>query len=110
MPRPYTKTKLGQDFRKVRAKVFPGDDRQIADLRRSGTVEAFVGGAKPEQVSAKMANTLSASNRLFKTYNPAQVEVVQQVDNHRRAGRAKLRGNDQRTKPERDSKPDSNRV
>jgi hypothetical protein len=91
MPRPYTQNKLGQDFRKVRAAVFPGDNRTLADLRRSGTVEAFAGGAKPEMVSTKMADTLAASNHLFKTYNPAQVEMVRHVDDARRAGRAKLR-------------------
>jgi hypothetical protein len=89
--KPYTQNKLGQDFLKVRAVVFPGDERQLADLRRSGTIEAFAGGAQPEQVSTKMANTLSAANALFKTYNPARVAVVRQVDVHRRRGRAKLR-------------------
>jgi hypothetical protein len=54
-------------------------------------VEAFAGGAKPEMVSTKMADTLAASNHLFKTYNPAQVEMVRHVDDARRAGRAKLR-------------------
>jgi hypothetical protein len=42
----------------------PNDDRQLADWRRSGTVEGSAGKADPASVSSKMANTLSASNRL----------------------------------------------
>ena len=40
------------------------DDRQLADIRRSGAVEATVGGAKVEKLAKKMANTISASTRL----------------------------------------------
>jgi hypothetical protein len=45
IPAPYTKDKLGRDFREVRSAVFgPDERRQIQDMRRSGTVEAFAGG------------------------------------------------------------------
>ena len=49
------------------------DDRQPQDMRRSGAGEAIQGGSRAEQLSGKMANTLSASNRLFKfkTYVPS---------------------------------------
>ncbi len=45
---PYSKDTLGDDFRAVRAKVFGGgEDRQLADFRRSGSVEALAGGVEP---------------------------------------------------------------
>src|SRR5262249_16624873 len=68
---PYSKDTLGDDFRAVRTMVFgKNDDRQLADIRRSGAVEATVGGAKVEKLAKKMANTISASTRLQKVYNP----------------------------------------
>jgi hypothetical protein len=70
----------------VRELVFP---RQLADFRRSGTVEASAGDAAPEKLSSKMANSLSQSNRLHKTYGPVQLASVR--DTERRRGRAKLR-------------------
>lgn len=92
LPRPYTKDKLGKDFAAVRAAVFgDGERRQLADMRRSGTVEAFAGGAQPGAVSSKMANTLAASSRLQKVYNPVDVTTVRQVDQAREAGRARMR-------------------
>jgi hypothetical protein len=92
IPVPYTKDKLGRDFRKVRTAVFgPNEKRQIQDMRRSGTVEAFAGGAVAQEVSEKLANTLASSNRLKKSYNPAHVAKVQQVDLARRRGRNLLR-------------------
>lgn len=92
LPRPYTKDKLGKDFAVVRAAVFgPAEKRQLADMRRSGTVEAFAGGATAGGVSTKMANTLSASSRLQKTYNPVEVATVRQVDEARQVGRGRMR-------------------
>jgi hypothetical protein len=64
--------------------------RQIADFRRSGTGEALEGEATPEKILSKMANTLSHSNRLHKTYAPVRLASVR--DAARRRGRAKLRG------------------
>ena len=85
---PYSKATLGDDFRVVRAATFGADDRrQLADMRRSGAGEAILGGTKAEQLSGKMANTLSASNRLFKTYVPVDVEVVRTVDRARTKAR-----------------------
>jgi hypothetical protein len=88
MPVPYTKDRLGRDFRYVRTAVFgPEETRQIQDMRRSGTIEAFAGGADPEDVSEKLANTLASSSRLQKTYNPVHFAKVRQVDVARRRGR-----------------------
>ena len=90
----YSKNKLGFDFRVIRAAEFgPGETRQLADMRRSGTVEATAGGADVRAVSTKMANTLAASARPQKTYNPVNPSRVREVDAIRREGRAKLREN-----------------
>jgi hypothetical protein len=88
-PRPYTKDRLGEDFRVVRRIVFgENDDRQLADLRRSGAVEAIRGGAEPAKLSAKMANTLAASSRLHRTYVPVNVVTVRDVDAARQLARS----------------------
>jgi len=90
--RPYSKDTLGDDFKAVRELVFgKGESRQLADFRRSGTVEALAGDATPEKVSSKMANSLSQANRLHKTYAPVQLASVRDTDAARRRGRAKLR-------------------
>lgn len=92
LPRPYTKDKLGKDFRAIRDDAFGGGEaRQLADMRRSGTIEAFAGGAEPSKVAAKMANTLAASNQLQKVYNPVHVASVRLVDAARVVGRARIR-------------------
>lgn len=97
-PRPYTKDKLADDFALIREQVFGKTERRtLADFRRSGVVEATAGGAAAEQISSKLANTLSASNRLHRTYSPANTATVRQVDEARRAGRAKIANKD-RTK------------
>jgi hypothetical protein len=91
--RSYSKDTLGDDFRALRATVFgPAETRQLADFRRSGTVEAFTGDASAEKVSAKMANSLSESTRLQNTYAPVQLAAVRDADAARRRGRTKLRG------------------
>lgn len=90
--RSYSKDTLGHDFADVRALVFgPDEKRQLADFRRSGSVEAFAGDAPPEKVSAKMANSLSTSNRLHRTYAPVQLAAVRDVDQARAQGRRKIR-------------------
>jgi hypothetical protein len=87
-PRPYTQDKLVKDFGLVRELVFgPDEKRQLQDMRRSGAVEATRGGAPAEQLSQKMANTLSASNRLQQVYNPVDVPTVRKVDAARESAR-----------------------
>jgi hypothetical protein len=90
-PQPYSKDKLEKDFAAARALVFgPAERRQLADLRRSGHVEGDAGGATPADASSKMANTIAASNRLRKTYNPVNVVSVRRFDEARKAGRKRL--------------------
>ena len=88
--RPYTKSSLNQDFRKVRKLAFgPEEERQLQDMRRSGAVEGDVGGASVEDQSNKMANTVSRNERLRKTYNPVNVVSARRFDEARVKG-AKL--------------------
>jgi hypothetical protein len=90
--RPYTKDVLGKDFRAVRTRAFgKAETRQIADFRRSGATEALAGDIPPEKLSSKMANSLSTSNRLHRTYAPVQLASVRDADAARKVGRAKLR-------------------
>lgn len=92
LPRPYTMNKLEQDFRKVRTAVFGKDEhRQLADMRRSGFVEGDAGGASAKDGANKGANTIDASNRLMKTYQPVNLASVRRFDEARVIGRAKLK-------------------
>jgi hypothetical protein len=75
----------------VRESVFPGDTRQLLDLRRSGAVEAAAGGADPLTLSAKMANSIHQASDLQRTYLPAKVATVREADDARRIGRTRLR-------------------
>ena len=80
----------------VRANVIclefgPDELRQLADFRRSGSIEALAGDVTPEKLSSKMANTISASNQLHKTYGPVILASVRDADAARQRGRAKIR-------------------
>jgi hypothetical protein len=57
----------------VREVVFSGDTRRLMDMRRTGNVEAVVGGAQPTDLAAKLSNTLSQSNSIHETYSPVQL-------------------------------------
>jgi hypothetical protein len=86
-PRPYTKNSLVSDFDKVRTFAFGlGETRQLSDMRRSGAVEGDTGGSTVEDQSNKMANTISANNRLRKTYNPVNLSSVRRFDEARAVG------------------------
>lgn len=91
-PQPYSKDLLSKHFREaVRAKIDKTDSRQIQDMRRSGAVEGFAGGATASDTSQKMANTLFASARLQKTYTPVNVASVLRFDEARAQGAKELR-------------------
>jgi hypothetical protein len=89
----YQESRLGGDFATIRERVFPGDKRQLRDMRRSGVMETFNGGAKAEDVSEKFGNTIDRSNVLFKTYNPVDLEKVRQADAKRLEGRRRRNKN-----------------
>ena len=88
---PYSKDKLAKDFRTLRDVVFPGDERRLQDLRRTSNVEAAIGGAQPQFLSAKLGNTIAQSSALFETYTPVQLASVRQADAARQQGREKLK-------------------
>jgi hypothetical protein len=82
--RPYSKDGLGHDFAIIRGK---GETRTLADMRRSAAVEALAGGAHAAQMAAKLANSLSASDSLHRTYLPVDQSAVAAVDRARIEGR-----------------------
>lgn len=87
----YSRFTMPDDFREVCETLFPGDVRTLADMRRSGAIEARAGGADPATLSAKMANTISTSNALHAAYQPVDLQSVRQADAARRIGRRLLR-------------------
>lgn len=87
---PYTKDTLSKDFRLIRAAVFPGNVRQLRDLRRTGAVEANAGGASVESIAAKMGNSIDQNKTLQKTYMPVNPATVRVADQARIAGRKEL--------------------
>jgi hypothetical protein len=92
----YTKDTLGDDFRSIRMLVFGAEEkRHLQDFRRSGTVEALAGQVAPTDLSSKMANSISQSTRLQKTYGPVQLASVREADAARLRGRARIREQNQ---------------
>jgi hypothetical protein len=89
--RAYSKDTLGDDFRFVRGKLFPNDDRTLSDMRRTGSVEAVAGEATPSMLSAKSGNTIGQSSKLHDTYVPTKLAVVRSTDVARALGRKRLR-------------------
>lgn len=90
----YSRFTMPDDFRAVCETLFPGDRRTLADMRRSGAIEAVAGGAEPGMVSAKMANTIDTSNALHATYQPVDLASVRAADQARRLGRKRIRENE----------------
>jgi hypothetical protein len=89
---PYSKDTLGDDFRDIRALVFgKAENRQLADLRRSGTYEALAGGATRDDISLKMANNINVAANLQKTYEPVNVPASRRVDQRRAEGRERAK-------------------
>jgi hypothetical protein len=92
MPQPYSTSKMDRDFREIREEVFGAEEhRQLADMRRSGAVEADAGGTTDADLANKMANTINASARLRKTYTPVNVVSVRRVDEARQRGRKAIK-------------------
>lgn len=91
---PYSKDTLGDDFRTIRKLVFPGDQRRLMDMRRTGAVEATAGEVTAETLSAKMGNSISQSKRLQDTYLPKRAATVRLADAARTRGRRRLRKNE----------------
>lgn len=84
------KNYFAQDFREVRNHVFPGDERQFLDIRRSGNVEADAAGADKETMGELLANSMASSKFLENTYTPPTVSKSRQISEARQQGRARL--------------------
>jgi len=90
--KPYTKGVAEKHFRKVRTALCGKDeDRQLADMRRSGAVEGDAGGGSLTDQSNKMANTVATNAKLRKAYNPVNVASVRRFDEARELGDKRLR-------------------
>lgn len=84
------KNSLSEDFRDIRGLVLPGDARKLMDMRRTGAVEAQSGGADVGAISAKLADSLSASQQLHKAYLPVDRAAVGIADEARKLGRRRI--------------------
>jgi hypothetical protein len=91
--KPYAPERLSRDFADIREVAFPGEERELRDMRRAGTVEAVAGGASDGDLASKLANSIDRSNTLRKTYAPVDVAGVINADEARRRGRRKRAGN-----------------
>jgi hypothetical protein len=76
-----------RDFAKVRDHVFPGDERQFLDLRRSAATEADFGGVDKRDLGPAMANSIAKDEKLQSTYIVSASRKVQEA---RLRGRAKM--------------------
>lgn len=86
--KPYAnKKRFEADFRIVREKAFPGDKRQMLDLRRSAITEGRMGGASLEDLGTTAANNLSTDALLQSTYAHGANAKVWDA---RAAGRSKM--------------------
>src|SRR5262245_60419655 len=100
LPQPYSTSKMDRDFREIRAAVFSENEhRQLADMRRSGAVEGDAGEGSLTDQSNKMANTVAASSRLRKTYNPVNIVSARRFDEARERGRKAIEDSAEEQRP-----------
>ena len=87
---PYSKDyELSDDFAAVRELAFPGDRRQLRDMRRSGAMEASADPLLDKKALAdKMGNSIDRSDLLQRTYTPVDLENVRRADAARERARA----------------------
>ena len=67
-----------------------GERRTIADMRRSGAVEARRGGASDQAIGNKLGNAFASNKMINETYGPTDLATVRQVDAARRLARTKI--------------------
>lgn len=87
-----TKDLFAKDFRQVREFMFPGDARQLLDIRRSANVEADAAGADKQTMGELLANGLADNRFLDETYTPPTVAKAREVAELRLQGRKRLAG------------------
>jgi hypothetical protein len=93
-PRPYTKDRLS------RLMFGAHDNRQLADMRRSGAVEATAGDAKVEKLVGKIANTIHSSRDFRRPTNRPRSRLCATSTRL-----AKRRGGDRKSRLERNGLP-----
>jgi hypothetical protein len=82
---------LSKAFARMRHRIFPGDQRTLLDMRRSGAVEALAGSVDAGALGAKMGNSIASGRDLQQTYLPVDPVVIRRADEARLRGRAWLR-------------------
>lgn len=89
--RSYTKVRFTDEFARIRRMAFgEKETRKMMDLRRSGNVEADLGGASPDDRAEILANTLNKDAALEATYTPPTVAKARKLAKQRELGRAIL--------------------
>lgn len=84
----YTKPRFNADFAAVRLAAFgPDEKRFMMDIRRSGNVEADLGGANAEDRAEILANALHKDQYLEDTYTPPTVAKARKLAKQRLKGR-----------------------
>ncbi len=87
----YTKARFGSDFAAVRRLTFgPNEKRFFMDIRRSGNVEADLGGATADDRAEILANALHKDAYLEQTYTPPTVAKARKIAKQRQLGRELL--------------------
>jgi len=86
--RRYTKVRFTDEFAKIRKLAFGSEEtRKMMDLRRSGNVEAELGGASPDDHAEILANTLNKDAGLEAKYTPPTVAKARKLAKQRELGR-----------------------
>jgi hypothetical protein len=99
LPQPYDRELFAKHFAILRAEVFGSSEkRQLLDFRRSGAVEAIMGGATREDLGTAMGNGIANNDELFRTYVPTNAAMLTGFQKKRQAGRQKLRENESEAK------------
>jgi len=87
----YTKARFGSDFAAVRKAAFGASEKRFfMDIRRSGNVEADLGGASAGDRAEILANALDKNKLLDQTYTPPTVAKARKIAKQRELGRAIL--------------------
>ena len=85
----YKRVRFTDEFAKVRAIAFGSDEkRKMMDIRRSGNLEADLGGASAQDRAEILANALDKDSRLDETYTPLTVAKARRIAKQREQGRA----------------------
>ena len=83
--RPFTsRHHLAKQIRLVRRAAGLPDDLQLRDLRRTGNVEAALGGASAPQLAARADHSIGRGQAILDVYTPATFEAAKAAQEARR--------------------------